>query len=1050
MSKEMEIEIEKETKVDEDLYSRQIYALGEEAMKKLTQTNVLVLGLSGLGIEISKNIVLAGVKSVTIWDDQCVKISDLSSHFYFKETDVGKNRAKVSLPQLKELNEYVNIHLVDNSSFDEDFLKNYTVVVCVNQTDFEKVLGISDICHSLGIKFIQTDTRGLFGQVFCDFGKSFLITDPNGEPCLTTMITSITKANPGVVTNNMESRHGFEDGDWVEFSELAGMTELNGKRRQIKYMNPFEFSIGDTTDLSEYKFEGSGGYATQVKVPIESSHLSLRESLENPEFNITDYSNFDLGKQLFYTYLGWYEYLKSNKFQIPKPHQEEVFQEILSNAKKANDKRKEQYEEAIKGIEDEKEKNKVPKQFLEEIPEELVKSFAYMGYGELSPMTAFFGGVVGQEILKACTSKFTPLKQWLLLDFLKALPKDYDKINKEEFELQNSRYDPYIAVFGKTIQKKIQDINYFLVGAGAIGCEMLKNWAMMGLGTGENGKIHVTDMDTIEKSNLNRQFLFRNSDINELKDATACKSVKKMNPDLNIIPYSIRVGKETENVFNPDFYENLDGVCNALDNVEARLYIDSNCVFYKKSLLESGTLGPKGNTQVIVPYLTECYADSRDPPEKGIPQCTLHNFPNKIDHTIQWARDKFEGLFTTQPLDVNNYLKHDDYIQELEKKNLGVMLQTLRSVYSDLSTKMAKDFQDCVNWAVELFTDLFRNQIAQLLFSYPLNAKNKRGEPFWTGKKRPPVVIEFDPENDLHLDFVVAASNLRARIYSIDKCLDHNKIKEMSAKYMIPEFVPAKGVKIQVDENETNNDDDDDDFIEQDEIEINDLKKQLPNPKDSEVSAINLKPEKFEKDDDSNFHIDFITACSNLRASNYKIPLANRLKTKGIAGKIIPALATTTAAVTGLVCLELYKLILEKDIECYTNSFLNLSLPYFGFSEPIKCKTTKYVPTEEKTFSIWDRIDINGSIDTTVNDLKKWFTDNYKYETVMITCLNKLIYNSYGQTAEEDSAKTVIKLIEECGGKVSPDQRYIPMIFMCEDENEEDVELPTVCFKINK
>ena len=51
------------------------------------------------------------------------------------------------------------------------------------------------------------------------------------------------------------------------------------------------------------------------------------------------------------------------------------------------------------------------------------------------------------------------------------------------------------------------------VGAGAIGCELLKNFAMMGVGSCPEGKVIVTDMDTIEKSNLNRQFLFRPEDV---------------------------------------------------------------------------------------------------------------------------------------------------------------------------------------------------------------------------------------------------------------------------------------------------------------------------------------------------------------------------------------------------------------------------------------------------------------------------------------------------------------------------------------------------------
>lgn len=71
-----------------------------------------------------------------------------------------------------------------------------------------------------------------------------------------------------------------------------------------------------------------------------------------------------------------------------------------------------------------------------------------------------------------------------------------------------------------------------------------------------------------------------------------------------------------------------------------------------------------------------------------------------------------------------------------------------------------------------------------------------------------------------------------------------------------------------------------------------------------------VKPLEFEKDDDNNFHMDFIVAASNLRATNYKIPPADRHKSKLIAGKIIPAIATTTSLVSGLAVLEVMKLII--------------------------------------------------------------------------------------------------------------------------------------------
>lgn len=87
-----------------------------------------------------------------------------------------------------------------------------------------------------------------------------------------------------------------------------------------------------------------------------------------------------------------------------------------------------------------------------------------------------------------------------------------------------------------------------MVGAGAIGCEMLKNWAMMGLGAGAKGHLTITDMDTIEKSNLNRQFLFRAGDVGKLKSECAAAAVTKMNSDLKnkITIHQERVGPDTE------------------------------------------------------------------------------------------------------------------------------------------------------------------------------------------------------------------------------------------------------------------------------------------------------------------------------------------------------------------------------------------------------------------------------------------------------------------------------------------------------------------------
>ena len=127
----------------------------------------------------------------------------------------------------------------------------------------------------------------------------------------------------------------------------------------------------------------------------------------------------------------------------------------------------------------------------------------------------------------------------------------------------------------------------------------------------------------------------------------------------------------------------------------------------------------------------------------------------------------------------------------------------------------------------------------------------------------------------------------------------------------------------------------------------------------------------FEKDDDSNYHIDFIHAAANLRARNYKIGECPQQKTKMIAGKIIPAIATTTAMITGAVSAELYKFVQgQNEIENFKNAFINLALPLFVFSEPTpvnKTKSKEYDPIVcgpikaiPDGFTIYDKIHIKG------------------------------------------------------------------------------------------
>ena len=115
----------------------------------------------------------------------------------------------------------------------------------------------------------------------------------------------------------------------------------------------------------------------------------------------------------------------------------------------------------------------------------------------------------------------------------------------------------------------IRDCKLFMIGAGAIGCELLKNYAMIGLGTGSDGNIVVTDPDVIEVSNLNRQFLFREKHLRKPKSQTAAAAAIQMNPDLkgHIEARLDKIHDGTAHIYDEDFFIDQTIVTNALDNV---------------------------------------------------------------------------------------------------------------------------------------------------------------------------------------------------------------------------------------------------------------------------------------------------------------------------------------------------------------------------------------------------------------------------------------------------------------------------------------------------
>merc|ERR1711970_71743 len=142
-----------EVKIDTNLYSRQIGTFGLETMGKLVQMKVLIIGMRGLGVETAKNLILAGPKSVHIYDPTTVTIADRGSNFYIKEEDVGNTtRAEACVGQLAELNPYVQVGTINE--FSNDNAAEYNVI-CITENFWgsERLLALNEICRAANIGY---------------------------------------------------------------------------------------------------------------------------------------------------------------------------------------------------------------------------------------------------------------------------------------------------------------------------------------------------------------------------------------------------------------------------------------------------------------------------------------------------------------------------------------------------------------------------------------------------------------------------------------------------------------------------------------------------------------------------------------------------------------------------------------------------------------------------------------------------------------------------------------------------------------------------------
>jgi len=433
-----------------------------------------------------------------------------------------------------------------------------------------------------------------------------------------------------------------------------------------------------------------------------------------------------------------------------------------------------------------------------------------------------------------------------------------------------------IQALGLPLARRVKDSRVLVVGAGGIGCELLKNLVCAGFGSGntqidlgasatqDDGSVTtpasrapgivLIDLDTIDLSNLNRQFLFRKQHIKKPKATVAKETASQFNPSVNI---DARHGDIFDAEYNVDFFEGFDIVFNALDNLKARQHCNRMCMAAGVPLIESGTTGFNGQVQAIQKGVTECYDCNPKPVQKSFPICTIRSTPSQPIHCIVWAKSYlFPELFGTSEGDSDVAVTDADNAEEVVK--LREEAQALKKIRSLMGTS---DFAQAV------FDKVFYEDIERL----------RSMSEMWQSRS-PPTSLKFDSlkaDTDLVKQGQALSvqdqrnwsveENLAVFCYSLDTLSDRAQSGEQGMS--------------------------------------------------------------FDKDDKDT--LDFVSAAANLRSHVFGIPTNSEWEIKQMAGNIIPAIATSNALTASLSVMLSYKVLRSKvgRSEAMAKPTANNSLP---------------------------------------------------------------------------------------------------------------------------